>query len=501
VRRVRALIDIVPCPASPACLVRHGSIFRSYTLNMNLCWPRNGIDSARSANKQLEHIASNAATSTISSFLALPPELRDLVVDRLQHDKAALVACSLTCRAWSDHAQRRLLSTLYIRVQNAQHRRLFRKRLATLPRISRHVTAVRIHYEHRKRDAEEASSDIAWVAHLLDPRKIRQLTLEDMNCYESAAPMFTAYFPAVTTLVLDDVFFSSVSLIFAYITQCPYLERLLVPDSAHTENLDIRGPPPPDPKQARLRILQDGRVALDSSVSAPIPPFLESLRLQELHTGAMSYELLRYLKHTPCRSTVHRLTVQIYGQHVIDALATFLGYEDCTVRWLRINLSFDTEDDWGQSRVEVSLTCTFCSCTSPVQTDCTVPAICNRQIHTISIHTSAQRDTPVIDELLSSLDMPALERLHLVFDINNGDRGPFVSASQSVHGHGARDLLKLPSMQRIDITFYACPLWLSEMEVRGFTHVDSLALVTAARDRDLVRYRRCTVDETMPEVD
>jgi hypothetical protein len=286
----------------------------------------------------------------------LPAELLASVTKELDGDSCALKACSLTCRAWTPHAHRQLLSTLSIRIENAGERHAFRKRLATLPRIAPYAKAVWIRYMHEEWQQEEVHSDIEWFAYLLGSRRVTELTLEGMEFHESMVMPITTYFPFVTTLRLKYVFFSSVQQAFACISRCTRLERLLAPQSGHLEILDIRGPPPPDLRQARLNLTKEGRVSLDHSVTAPIPHTLDQLSVQELDTGSMTFPLLRHLKNTPCSWSIRRLRAGVYGQATFDALETFVVLPQSGILSLAVDFDFDSEDLYGKPvRLSVSV--------------------------------------------------------------------------------------------------------------------------------------------------
>jgi hypothetical protein len=292
----------------------------------------------------------------------LPAELWDLVTKELDGDSGALKACSLTCRAWTPHAHRRLLSTLFIRIENAGERYAFRKRLATLPRVAPYVNAVSIEYIHEEWQQDEVQSDIEWFAHLLGSRRVTELTLAGMDFHESMMTPITAYFPTVTTLRLKTVFFISLQQAFAYISQCTQLERLLAPESGHLEGVDIRGPPHPDPRQARLKLTKERRIALDHSVTTPIAHTLDQLGVQELDTGFMTYELLQLLKKTPCSRSVRTLRAIVDGQPAFDALESFIRLHQSGILSLTLDFDFDPEDPEGKPvRLPVSV------CSSPPQ--------------------------------------------------------------------------------------------------------------------------------------
>jgi hypothetical protein len=295
-------------------------------------------------------------STTGDNRYVLPAELWALVTKELDGDSGALKACSLTCRAWTPHAHRHLLSTLFIRIENAGERYAFRKRLITLPRVAPYAKAVWIKYIHEEWQEQEVHSDIEWFAHLLGSRRVTELTLEGNDFPESTMMPITAYFPTVTTLRLKDVFFVSLQQACAYRSQCTQLERLLAPESGHYDVIDMYGPPPPDPRQARLKLTKEGRIALDYSVTTPIAHSLDQLNVQELDTGGLTFELLQLLKNTPCSWSVRRLRVGVYGQATIDALETFVCLHHSGILSLTLDFDFDPEDPEGKPvRVSVSL--------------------------------------------------------------------------------------------------------------------------------------------------
>lgn len=72
--------------------------------------------------------------------MLFPPELRDLVIDCLRTDTAALRACSLTCKAWLPRARHHLFRT--VQIQPGRRGDAFKVLLDTSPDIGQHIREV-----------------------------------------------------------------------------------------------------------------------------------------------------------------------------------------------------------------------------------------------------------------------------------------------------------------------------------------------------------------------
>jgi hypothetical protein len=71
-----------------------------------------------------------------------PPELRDLIVDCLRTDTAALRACSLTCRAWLHRARHHLFR--YVHIHPGRRGDAFKVLLDETPEIGKYIREVEI---------------------------------------------------------------------------------------------------------------------------------------------------------------------------------------------------------------------------------------------------------------------------------------------------------------------------------------------------------------------
>lgn len=74
--------------------------------------------------------------------LHFPPELRDIVIDCLRHDTAALRACSLTCKAWLPRARHHLFHTAEIHPGRRGDN--FKSLLLDTPELGQYIREVRI---------------------------------------------------------------------------------------------------------------------------------------------------------------------------------------------------------------------------------------------------------------------------------------------------------------------------------------------------------------------
>lgn len=74
--------------------------------------------------------------------MLFPPELRDLVIDCLRNDTAALCACSMTCKAWLPRARHHLFRS--VQVHPGRRGDAFKLLLEISPEIGKHIRDVRI---------------------------------------------------------------------------------------------------------------------------------------------------------------------------------------------------------------------------------------------------------------------------------------------------------------------------------------------------------------------
>lgn len=125
-------------------------------------------------------MSSNIATSCAS---CLPPELLDLIIDELQHDKSSLTSCSLVCKAWLPRSSEHLFGSSRISCLPSWSFLLdFRTLLSSSVRVSTHIRHLKVNV------MPESAEAVARLAEHLP--SLDSLSLTGIGLFRD-----TSYFP------------------------------------------------------------------------------------------------------------------------------------------------------------------------------------------------------------------------------------------------------------------------------------------------------------------
>jgi len=153
----------------------------------------------------------------------IPPELRDEVIDQLQTDRAALKACSLTCRAWLSRARYHLFRTVLIDPGHSGN--AFRRLMQSSPNITTYIQELEVsgvpaictwwntsiawptlHQTRRHRDESDVD-ETAWLQQTLPPTtplvKLRSLRLSAVPISGGSLDALRPHVTHLTILSLD----------------------------------------------------------------------------------------------------------------------------------------------------------------------------------------------------------------------------------------------------------------------------------------------------------
>ncbi|KAI0743480.1 hypothetical protein C8Q80DRAFT_1355374 [Daedaleopsis nitida] len=254
--------------------------------------------------------------SRTTSIVALPVELHFAIIDRLRTNPATLRACALTCGLWTDYAQQKLFSNIYIDQNNMK---AFRWVSDRRPDLTNYIREITLHNVDRIPPPTP-------TLRLTNVKIVRLIKMRTSNPWVS--DVLEASKPCVEMLSLHNCYSDNFDQLLAFLKGMPKLK-----------NIEI------------------DRGSLGSDI-APVPfvghPHLESLSLAcgEVYEQA-SFGVVRALLANPAAfqdfSKLSILRIRV-DSATLPAFDTFLGVVGPSLRELDFGMRSGETDPWGKRR-------------------------------------------------------------------------------------------------------------------------------------------------------
>jgi hypothetical protein len=180
-------------------------------------------------------LGSSKTLTFTMSFVNLPPELLDTVMDNLQSDTTSLIACSLVCKAWLPSARRHIFATMQLSHPERHFCQFLKScsRSAIIPFI-RHLDIVgKYMYTQNLNEC---------LPQLVEFTEVNSLTLSYIRWYILDAQTKVAFFSNFATIVrlsLSQIDFKSFWEFAQFVCAFPCMETLVVESALWGEPFSI----------------------------------------------------------------------------------------------------------------------------------------------------------------------------------------------------------------------------------------------------------------------
>ncbi|PCH42391.1 hypothetical protein WOLCODRAFT_137884 [Wolfiporia cocos MD-104 SS10] len=217
-------------------------------------------------------------TRRVPSYWRIPPELRDGIIDQLYADRAALKACSLTCRAWLPRSRHHLFRK--ISIEHGHTSDAFSLLVRSTPAIANYIREIEISDTHVVCAWWEATSHLPWPTLGPVPQRrtevhdtvswlqrvflpttppllhVESLRLVGFTVSSAAAQVLLPHLRGITALTLDGCKAPSFADLIDFLRAFPALDtlRLLAVQWIPRSRAPVHTPHAPFPRLRRLEV-------------------------------------------------------------------------------------------------------------------------------------------------------------------------------------------------------------------------------------------------------